>query len=165
MDDVKQLVKQWVKKARADAKANGEFPPPPFSRVPQSEYEPLFREAHYWHQLACGEFLDEITDPRPSAEHITAMRQHLADCTENLHTMMNARGNNLPDGTREQLAVIEQRIGMALDIVEHAGHTWGREADHAWQELMTWAQRLHYGHTRSTPRPWDPEYTPTRLWE
>ncbi|KEF18257.1 hypothetical protein [Streptomyces rimosus] len=43
---------------------------------------------------------------------------------------------------REQLATAEQRIGAALDIVEHAPAAWSREADAAWGELMWWARRV-----------------------
>ncbi|MGW7550082.1 hypothetical protein [Streptomyces rimosus] len=43
---------------------------------------------------------------------------------------------------REQLATAEQRIGVALDIVEHAPAAWSREADAAWGELMRWARRV-----------------------
>ncbi|MGK5733212.1 hypothetical protein [Streptomyces sp. URMC 124] len=70
------------------------------------------------------------------------MRAHLAECCERLHGRIDARGTMLPDGIREQLAVIEQRVAMALDLVERAGQAWGREADAAWLELMRWSNRL-----------------------
>ncbi|MEV5596013.1 hypothetical protein [Streptomyces sp. NPDC052496] len=70
------------------------------------------------------------------------MRKHLADCCERLHAMLGARGDMLPEGARAQLATAQQRIGAALDIVEHAPAAWSREADAAWGELMRWARQL-----------------------
>ncbi|AJC60490.1 hypothetical protein [Streptomyces sp. 769] len=156
MEDVQRLVREWVRKARADAKATGQHPPPPLSRMPKYAHEPLFREARYWHALAAGAFLDELVEPRPSAFHIKAMRRHLAGCTERLHEMMNSRGNALPAGAREQLGVIEQRVGVALDLVEQTGTMWGCEAAYAWLELTWWARKLHYGRVPGTPEPWNP---------
>ncbi|MFJ5590726.1 hypothetical protein ACIQCG_13305 [Streptomyces noursei] len=161
-EDVQRLVKEWGKQARAEARAAGGTLPPPFSRVPKYVHEPLFREARYWHALATGAFLDEIAEPRPSVFHVKAIRRHLTNCVEHLHSMMNARGDALPEGVRGQLALIEQRAAMALDLVERAGDAWGREEEHAWGELTWWARKLHYGWTPGTPEPWDPSYTRPR---
>ncbi|WP_125530453.1 hypothetical protein [Streptomyces sp. WAC 06725] len=58
---------------------------------------------------------------------------------------------------REQLATAEQRIGVALDIVEHAPAAWSREADAAWGELMRWAHRLDTDHDYRRHGPWAPD--------
>ncbi|MFI0262538.1 hypothetical protein ACH4OW_26260 [Streptomyces sp. NPDC017056] len=84
------------------------------------------------------------------------MRMNLADCCERLHAMLDARGDTLPVGTREQFATAEQRIGVALDIVEHAPAAWSREADAAWGELMRWAGRLDTDSFRQSGE-WVPE--------
>ncbi|MFH8593103.1 hypothetical protein [Streptomyces rimosus] len=139
--DVERLVKQWVALDRAGAKERGERPVY-YSGLSNTKRTELFREAYFWHALASGELLEQCVQPRPTGANIEAMRMHLADCCERLHAMLNARGDTLPEGAREQLAAAEQRIGVALDIVEHAPAAWSREADAAWAELMRWAHRL-----------------------
>ncbi|WP_158708804.1 hypothetical protein [Streptomyces sp. NRRL S-920] len=148
-DDVKQLVKRWVTQARADAKARGEYPPPPYSRLPDHQRSLLFREAHWWQALASGQLLASCVPPHPSPDNITAMREHLTRCFEHLHTKMGGHADLLPTGTHDQLSAIQQRTAAALDVVEQAGAAWSREADAAWQELMRWAGRLNpAGRTR-----------------
>ncbi|MFH8610434.1 hypothetical protein ACH4D5_23425 [Streptomyces sp. NPDC018029] len=155
-DDVRQLAKRWVDQARADALKNGEEPPPAFYDVPDDQRAPLFHEAHYWHTLASGLFLEQSVPPRPSETNIRAMRRHLADCAGQLRSMMDRRGNLLPEGAREQLATIELRVAMALDLVENAGAAWARETDAAWHELMLLARLLDYDPSRTTDD-WVPE--------
>ncbi|WP_125511204.1 hypothetical protein [Streptomyces sp. WAC 01529] len=157
-DDVKQLVKRWVAQARADAKAEGEFPPPPYSRLPDHQRSLLFREAHWWHALASGRLLASCVPPRPSPDNVAAMREHLTRCFEHLHTKMGGHADLLPAGTHDQIRTVQQRAAAALDVVEQAGAAaWSREADAAWQELMRWADRLD---AAERPRPaggWVPD--------
>ncbi|KOT56177.1 MULTISPECIES: hypothetical protein [Streptomyces] len=162
--DVEELVKKWVNQARADAKAAGERPVY-FSRLSDSKRSNLFNESENWHALAAGLFLETCVQPRPTATNIRAISEHLAQCCERLLAMMDARGDDmLPEGVREQFATAEQRIGVALDIVQHAPAAWSREADAAWAELMRWAFWLtperftdRYHATYNRPRPWVPD--------
>ncbi|MFI7319949.1 hypothetical protein [Streptomyces venezuelae] len=155
-DDVRQLAKSWVDRARADALRTGEELPPPLDGVPDDQRAPLFHEAHYWHTLASGLFMEQSVPPRPSPANIRAMRDHLAECCALLRSMMERRGDLLPDGAREQLATIELRVAMALDLVENAGAAWARETDAAWHELMLLARLLAYDPSR-TRDDWVPE--------
>ncbi|MFI0262091.1 hypothetical protein ACH4OW_23975 [Streptomyces sp. NPDC017056] len=157
--DVTALVKQWVKQARADAKAAGDRPMY-YSGLSDTKRSKLYRESEYWHALASGGLLELCVQPRPTAANLAAMRTHLAESCERLHAMMNTRGDMLPEGTRDQVAVIEQRIGMSLDVVERAGEGWGREADAAWLELMRWATCIspaRYDRFRGPRGEWEPD--------
>lgn len=157
--DVTALVKKWVKQARADAKANGDRPMY-YSGLSDTKRSKLYRESEYWHALASGQLLEQCVQPRPTAANIRAMRVHLTQCCERLHTMMNTRGDMLPEGVRDRFATIEQRVGMALDVVERAGDAWGREADAAWSELMRWATCIDLDRDERYRRPragWEPE--------
>ncbi|WP_055566832.1 hypothetical protein [Streptomyces atriruber] len=155
-DDVRQLAKRWVDQARTDALKNGEEPPPAFADVPDAQRAPLFHEAHYWHTLASGLFMEQSVPPRPSTANIRAMRSHLAESCALLHSMMDRRGDALPEGAREQLATLELRVAMALDLVENAGTAWARETDAAWHELMLLARLLTYDPARNSDE-WVPE--------
>ncbi|MFI6525019.1 hypothetical protein [Streptomyces uncialis] len=155
-NDVTELVKQWVTRARAVAMARGEeHPSPPFSRVPDRVFTPLFREASYWHALAAGEFTSRVTHTQPSPESIRAMRERLTRCTAELRTMMDAREDLLPEGTRDQLAVIGHHVSSALEVVEHA-HVWERGEAQAWHELSWWARTLDYSRGPGAQSPWSP---------
>ncbi|MFG2147534.1 hypothetical protein ACGFRG_25620 [Streptomyces sp. NPDC048696] len=148
--EVDGLIRQWVDKARADARANGERLPPPWSRLPHYEREPMFREGTLWFRLASGDLLEQAVQPQPTGDEISNMHEHLARCCEQLHTMMDARGDLLPAGTHEQMAVIEQRIAMTLDTVESTHGDWSGEQEAAWAELVRWAYLLGYSReTRS----------------
>ncbi|MFF1376203.1 hypothetical protein [Streptomyces sp. NPDC058308] len=155
-DDVRQLAKTWADRARADALRNGEEPPPAFGAMSDEQRTPLFREAHYWHTLASGMFLEQTAPPRPTGANVRAMRAHLGACCEQLRSMMEARGELLPEGAREQLAAIELRVAESVDLVENAGPDWAREADATWHELMRWARLLDYDPSR-TSGAWVPE--------
>lgn len=147
-DDVTHLVKRWVSQARADAKAAGEFPPPPYSRLPDWQRSALVREARWWHDLAYGHLLASCVPPQPAPADITAMREHLGLCIERLHTRLRSHADLLPTGTHDQLDAVERRVTAALDVVEQAGVAWSRGADAAWQELMLWASRLDLDHAK-----------------
>ncbi|MEU6992727.1 hypothetical protein ABZ953_18985 [Streptomyces sp. NPDC046465] len=155
-DDVRQLAKTWIDRARADALRSGEEPPPAVDGMPDEQRTHLFREAHYWHTLASGMFLEQSAPPRPTEANVRAMRAHLRACCEQLRSMMAARGELLPEGTREQLAAIELRVAGSLDLAEKAGPVWARDADAAWHELMLWARLLDYDPSHSTDA-WVPE--------
>ncbi|MBH1936510.1 hypothetical protein I5Q34_19890 [Streptomyces sp. AV19] len=135
-------MKQWVKAARVRAREAGEHPPVPYSGLSQTDRAELWREAQYWLALANGDLLKAVVPRRPTAEDIRARRAHLTSCCARLHDRMETRGDLLPEGTRDQLATVEQRIAVAIDVVEHAPAEWSREADAAWHELTQWAHRL-----------------------
>lgn len=156
---VDAMVKEWVKRLRANAKRNGEAPVY-MSRLPEWERKGLYAEAHLWHRLATGIVLEQCVPPRPSAENVAAIRDHLAQCCEQLRTTATARGDALPEGLWDQLETAERRIAMALDVVEHAPAEWSREADAAWAELMRWASSLDPGRNGFASR-WEPDGTTT----
>ncbi|MEV7582242.1 hypothetical protein [Streptomyces erythrochromogenes] len=142
ISETEDLVKRWVQKARENAKQNGERPVY-YSQLSQSDRRNLFREAAQFIQLARGEMLERCVPPRPTQENITAMGDRLAHCVAALTARIDARGDDfLPPSTRHQLEVLEQRIAVALDIVQNAPELWSREADAAWSELMRWAHKL-----------------------
>lgn len=154
--DVTELVKQWVKQARTDAKTNGERPVY-YSGLSDAKRTELHREAHYLHALAAGLFLEQCVPPRPTRDNIRAIGDHLTQCCERLHTMLDARGDMLPEGIRDQLGTAEQRVAVALDTVENAPAVWSREADAAWAELMKWAHRLDPEPDYRRVGPWVPD--------
>ncbi|MBB5934560.1 hypothetical protein [Streptomyces zagrosensis] len=159
--DVTGLVKQWARQERVNAKAAGEHPPPYYSGLSDSKRSELHREAHYWCDLAAGLFLDQCVPPRPTRENVAAIRDHLTQCCARLRAMLDARGDMLPEGVRDQLGTAEQRVAMALDIVENAPAEWSREADAAWTELTRWARHLDMNYRGLQREPWKPDGSTT----
>ncbi|MEU8619927.1 hypothetical protein [Streptomyces sp. NPDC048623] len=155
--DVTTLVKRWIKQARTDAKRDGEHPPPPYSALSNTRRNQLHQEGHFWFILATGQLLERCVPPRPTPENIRAIREHLAQCCKRLYAMLDARGDLLPEGVRDQLGAAEQHIAMALDIVGNAPAAWSRDADAAWAELMKWARQLDTSPDYPRSGPWVPD--------
>ncbi|MFJ1640825.1 hypothetical protein [Streptomyces sp. NPDC088256] len=155
-DDVTALLKKWVTREREAAKETGDRPVY-WSGLSDRKRAALYAEGHHFFRLASGIMLEQCVPPRPTADNIAAIRDHITQCCEHLREAAAARGDLLPEGLWDQLGTAEQRIAMALDIVENAPAEWSREADAAWAELARWARNLEPNRASRHRDPWGPE--------